>query len=305
MSTETVERPNTETDVPKAGAHAGVSFVRYCGWDALNWHTLWPFNVSAKHARHKQLTGEEATETQVFCGAFHAAMLEPDKFDGDYAIMPKFDGHPNSNEHKAKKREWQEANASKVQISDSERRELLHMKAAINAHPKSSVMLSGAGRNELSIAWRERTTGLLCKGRIDRLCRVKMGVIDPASSNPDAEALCLIDLKGTRAIDRFANECGKYGYHGQLAFYKDGLETLNPAPVTPFIIAIQNQPPWDVIVYRVDDDTIEQGRLLYRRMLRRYVECEKEKRWPGISDEILPLWLEKWHRETESELEAT
>jgi hypothetical protein len=112
----------------------------------------------------------------------------------------------------------------------------------------------------------------------------------------------LVDVKTTSFIGRFDNEVAKFGYHGQLAFYADGLAAIEPASITPLIIAIQNEAPFDVVVFTMAD-AVEEGRKLYRRLLRQYIECRRTNYWPGICPKAgMPCVLPKWAREDESEL---
>jgi hypothetical protein len=290
----------TETrTAPTVGVHPRVPFLTYVGWEAINWHTLEPFRRSAKHGHHAMLIPDDATDTQVFGAAFHAAVLEPESFERDYATMPKFEGHPNSTACKQAKAQWIDANRTKVAITASERIELIEMAKSVRAHPVASAMLASKGRNELSIVWRDGTTGALCKGRVDRVCRVKVGIINPAAANAEDDALCLIDFKTTRAVDPldFDREVAKYAYHAQLAMYVDGMNAISPAPLHPYIVAIENCPPFDVVVRSLDEHAIGHGRRLYRRLLKTYLVGERTKRWPGICDSVIPVVLPKWAEE--------
>ena len=108
------------------------------------------------------------------------------------------------------------------------------------------------------------------------------------------------DLMETVARDisprAFGFAAAKYLYHGQLAFYHDGLIAsgrMVPKRL-PLLVAIQNRAPWDVAVYNLQSDQIEAGRMLYQRLLRRLVECSAADWWPGVAPEIMPLQLPSW-----------
>jgi exodeoxyribonuclease VIII len=284
-------------NVPAIGAHRGVGFADYVAWRATNWHTLAPFALSSLQGRHEMTMPEDASPDMVFGGAFHSAILEPDAFAATYVVMPRFEGHPNSTAHKAAKAAWLEENSGKVSLTADEADRLKGMQAAVAAHPTASALVSGRGKNELSIVWRDRPTGELCKGRIDRLARVPARVIEHGAAG---DAIVLVDLKKTSRFHRFDCEVAKFGYHAQLAFYLDGLGELDPAPVTPVIIAVQDEAPYDVVVYSVND-AVEHGRKLYRRLLDLLIRCRREDRWPGICPTgTLPIILPKYAQEDES-----
>jgi hypothetical protein len=116
------------------------------------------------------------------------------------------------------------------------------------------------------------------------------------------DAIFLVDLKKTAFFHSFDNEVAKYGYHGQLALYQDGLETLTPGHVEPVIIACQDCAPFDVAVFRLGE-AIEHGRKLYRRLLSEFINCKKTDRWPGICPVgCLPVVLPRWAEEREDSL---
>lgn len=289
----------TQVEPLKPGAHYGIDFATYANWPALNWHTLSPYRISAKQGRHEELHPDDASDSQVFGEAFHCAILEPERFSEQYITRPKFDGHPNSNAYKAAKGEWEFNNADKVHLSADEMAELRGMQDAVRSNPIGSAILAGKGRNEMSIVWNDKESGVLMKGRVDRLCRVKIGILDPTSQQPEADAIVMVDFKTTRVIEPrlFNKERAKYGYHAQLALYADGIEAISHAMPLPLIVAVQNAPPFDVVVYQPDDDAIENGRRLYRRLARTRRACAEKKRWPGISDRIIPLSIDIWEKE--------
>lgn len=280
------------------GVYSDIDFRTYLALDAVNWHLLEPFRQSSRNGRHQMLLPDDASEAQAAGGAFHAAVLEPERFAREYVVMPEFEGHPNSNVHKAAKAAWIEANAAKVHLTGPEKAENEAMSRAVWEHPAASEIVSGKGRNELSVIWKDPETSALCKGRIDRLCRVAARVLDPLASNPDAEVIALPDLKTTRKVKLpgWEYERRTHGYHGQLAMYVDGIYAHNPAPVVPLWIAVENCNSFDVVVYRANEALIEHGRILYRGLLRQLLECRAKKRWPGISNLVLTMSPTAWEQ---------
>jgi hypothetical protein len=83
---------DTMANTPKPGVH-NVPFLDYVAWDALNWSTLKHFRKSAKHGRHALLFPADSTDDLRFGDAFHASVLEPERFEKQYVSMPKFEGH--------------------------------------------------------------------------------------------------------------------------------------------------------------------------------------------------------------------
>ena len=142
---------------------------------------------------------------------------------------------------------------------------------AVRKHPISWRHLSG-GFKELTLTWTDPATGLPCKGRLDHT------------------STHLVDLKTAARVSRrqFASAAATLGYHGQLAYYMDGLHA-NGIEVhhEPILIVVQSEPPHDVIAYRVPGNVIEQGRTEYQRLLEKLRDCLDSGSWPGVAPDDL------------------
>lgn len=289
-----------------AGMHGRIPFSDYCRIQAVNWHTLEPYRVSAKEARHKMLFPSDASDAQRGGEADHAAILEPDRFNSDYVCMPDLShlGHYNSKAYKDAKAKWIEENKHVVTLTKTEFDECRSAADAVRENPTANALVSGRGKNEQSITWTDRETGAYMKGRLDRIALASAQIVYPTQSFKPGEMVpVLADIKTTRAHlpGAFEKEIVRYGYHGQLSMYRDGLMTLDPTPITVCVIAIQNTPPFDVLVYRLDEDSLSEGRKLYRRLLMDHLRCTKEKNWPGAAGNIITAVLPSWGKEPEME----
>lgn len=292
----TMEAPSL---IPAPGKYLSVPFARYCEWQAVNWHKLEPFRKSAKHGYRKMVMPEDATPSEEMGDGFHAVILEPHRLDKEYAVMPRFSGHPNSNGYKAEKQAWLSEHQGQAIISTAERSEIQAMVDAVHEHPLASKIMAGKGKNEIGIVWKDAKTGVLCKGRCDTVRRIKMGLIDLATSTPNADVIALIDFKTTCGSVRnqsmplsesFTFERAKYAYHGQIAFYHDGLTTLDPAPVIPIIIAVENTADHDVCVFDMRP-MLETGRKLYQHLMKRMQDGLRDRKWPGAApDKFIPMF---------------
>ncbi len=150
---------------------------------------------------------------------------------------------------------------------------------------------------------------MLCKGRVDTLRRVPVGLIDLAAPKPDAEIIVMPDLKGTACTAKspnrglaevFDSESDRLGYHGQIAFYVDGLAALRPGvEIVPLIIAVETVSPFDCCVFDMRP-MLPAGRALYRKLMKRMQSGLSTSRWPGVSDYVVPMNPKPWH-ETEEE----
>lgn len=278
----------------KPGFYHGMSFAEYARVDALNWHTLEPYRKSPLHGRWAELVEGDSTDALEDGEAFHCAILEPERFAKDYAVMPNFEGHHNSAAYKAHKAKWLEQHKGQVDIDADDLASYNAMQKAVREHPVAGKIMQCKGRNEIGIVW--EFNGRLLKARLDTVRRVPIGLIDLAAPNPTAECIVVVDFKTTRAIGvRLINKAiADYGYGGQLAMQYDGLRALNPADVVPLLIAVSKPPkatdrgPYDVVVCDMRP-RLDAGRGLYRRLLNKYVACEKAQSWPGTSNYVVPM----------------
>lgn len=263
-------------------------YAEYVGIPAINWSAAKDLDISPRLFAHRRKHPRPDTDALFFGRAFHCALLEPDRFPDEYVIAPDFgdlravEGRTTKEEGKANKtarNEWLAANAGKTALDADDGDRIAHMVASIRGH--RAAMSAIVGATEETIRWTDAATGLACKARLDTFRAV--GVTDLKT--------CL-----DPSPRGFGAAAGRYLYHGQIAFYHDGVIAAGRcvAPDLPLIVAIQNCEPWDVAVYRVDHEALEAGRALYRRLLKRFAECTAADWWPGCAPEIVPLRLPEW-----------
>lgn len=158
-------------------------------------------------------------------------------------------------------------NEGKEILSPKEAKDALGMRASIEQHPRAVELLEGL---------REQT-------RLWNYCgRVCRGTPDVVSSR------YLVELKTCRSSDprRFPFEARRMFYHGQLAWYLNGLSLADGAAQIPsecFIVAVESAQPYPVTVYRVTDELLEQGERTARLWLERLAVCEETGTWPAYA----------------------
>jgi exodeoxyribonuclease VIII len=240
------------------------------------------FSKSPKHYWAKYLDPnrepEQPTKALIQGNAVHVAILEPEKFQGEFAVMPAFNGR--TNDGKEKKEIWLASNEGKT-IIDMDTYELcMRLRDSVFAHPAAAALLK-SGRAEETIRFTDPDTGAPCKCRPDWV-------------TPDG---IIVDLKTTEdaSAEGFGRSSVKYRYHVQSAFYTDGFTVdRNYAPEAFIFIAIEKTAPFQVAVYHADDATLQLGRDTYIPELHRYVACRNTNLWPGYGDEIQRLTLPAW-----------
>ena len=147
---------------------------------------------------------------------------------------------------------------------------------------KYGDLLSLEGHNELSGFVADPETGVICRHRFDKL--TKSGIA--------------IDLKTTLdgRNDAFSRSIQSYGYHIQNAFYYDQYELITGNQLTNFLfIVVESESPYAAKLYRLDNESIEIGRSIYREALNKYAKCRESGIWDsyesnGIEDISIPSW---------------
>lgn len=239
-------------------------------------HSTSIFNILTSPLLYRHRKDHDRPDTDAFRlgRAGHTAVLEPERFDRDYAVCKV-----RRDERTAAYQQFLADNAGKTVLTIAQYDAAWRVAKAVDRHPVAGALLREAGESELVVRWTHTRTGIPCKARLDRL-----------SAN-------LIDLKLTRDITPalFSHSAARYGYAFQLAFYRDGVITaLQRTPPTK-IIAIQNTEPNDVAVYNLPPETLALGNQQVERAMDRLAECTVSEEWPGaFADEVdlhLPAWV--------------
>lgn len=162
------------------------------------------------------------TKAKTIGSALHCYLMEREKFEKDYVVLPKL--KLNSDFYKAesskpdfdknfkipKKKDAKTFKyiGSKIAINEKEFEDIKEMVDYFDSLPTAGELFKD-GYMEVSIFWRDEETGLMCKCRPDYL-------------TPNYIA----DYKSISSIDQIKNSCGNYDYYLQQAFYLEGLDQI-------------------------------------------------------------------------------
>lgn len=293
----------------------------YHSSEALGHSGLVKILQSPSHFRAWRDIKKEPTDALAFGQAFHSLLLEPEKFDAEYAVIEEAvlegslqsaDDYKKAAEElgikvgKMKKDEIKDAiTATDIerrfkfredviaevyggkQILNDETMSRLHaIRKNVMAHKTAARRLSCGGAVELSGFWIDQETGVECRIRPDLLA---MGAIHDLKSCRDA------------GIDGFAKAIAQYGYDIQAAYYTDGYKALTGETLPFIFIAAETDAPYAVAVYQADRQMIEVGRKKYRAALQLYKWCKERDYWPSYQPdgEIETISLPRWATNTE------
>lgn len=262
------------------------------------------------------------TRNLLFGQALHCYLLEPDRFEADYPKLPKVNRARNDGldalidfylertadvalhdveaeigedtEKQAGKRKalaWLEERADFAALTDEEMALLTYMKQSwdLPEHKTVRNLFAGEGRNEVSLFWRDKFSGVLLKARLDRLTFLSGGT----ALAPDLKSTTDASYTG------FSKSIPNYGYDIQAAMTIEGIQECFPTVdnVRFIFAAIEKSPPFGAAPYVFNDpQDIATGGRKARTGITLYQQCCELDEWPSYPDVIQPIGLPGWAR---------
>lgn len=199
----------------------------------------------------------------------HSILLEPEKFDDEYAYTPDFE---NNAKGKRDRGEFEAAMSDKKLIPHNVYAKLLAMKNSVLAHPVARELLTSTGVSEASIF--SNINGVRVKCRPDRI----YGATKEQLVNREKSRVTLVDLKKTDDMDFVARSFRKYRYYVQDAFYSDIYKSVfGVAPRFVFIVVAEKRSlgKHPVRVFEIDAESVERGRSEYIDNLEAFDELDQ------------------------------
>jgi len=266
---------------PATGLHRGVPFGVYREWDSTNHSKISGMAETPMHCRWNIDHDEADTASLALGRATHMAVFEPSAYAKEVVIAPDVDRRT-----KAGKEDWAAfvaASVGKTVIDREDAEKIAAMCANIRKHPAAAMLIDAPGECELSMVWKDEETGLLCKGRIDKLITL--------DGRPT-----VIELKTARSASRrgFGGAINEYGYHAQAAMYAAGYAACTGQTPDHVFVAVENEGPHAVACYTLNDQSAQTGQILFREWIKRYAECLRTGIWPGYSEDIEVIDIPHW-----------
>lgn len=218
-----------------------------------------------------------------FGNAAHTIALEPHLFESAYIKQPE-------NIRTRSGKEWDKCKAKadskgQVVLTASQWEDMSILKQSI-ANTPNALRLTRGGIAERSIFVRDKETGLILKCRPDYMIKD-----------------LTVDVKTTKSANPkwVGHDFKKLGYHIQDAMYSD------IAKASEFVfLAIESERPFLITApLRMSDRTKRLGFLKYRTALRDLKECMDSGVWPGYTDELVSVDLNKFEQEELNKLESS
>lgn len=235
---------------------------------------------SLRHFRYQQEHTEEPTAAMEFGAAYHAMILEPEKFAQNYAIFDT-EQRPDKTMTMAAKANiaWKEkfyadaANEGKTVIKKTDFDTIADMGMVLMSNPDIANLLTG-GNREMTFVF--EIDDCLGKARMDYVLRRNGKAV-------------IVDLKTTTDASprAFGIAAYKLRYHAQAAFYTDVLAAelgIDPDDICFVFIAQEKDAPYVAQAYEVPVTVIRQGRDEYLAALAAFQQAEKNNDWRGYEN---------------------
>lgn len=225
----------------------------------------------------KNAPEDEENKTALNVGdAVHALLLEPDRFEQQFAIGPA-NAPRNTNAGKEKWAEFEAGLDGQTILTADEGRKVKLIYESVMAHPHARWLIEEPGDAESSVYWNDSETGLLCRCRFDKLLN-RHGWI--------------LDVKTTGDMSKFKWSVRDFRYDVQDAFYSDGYANHFGERPQGFLFLVVSTSiecgRYPVRLFELDPASKQQGYQTMRDDLAVVAECEASGEWPGIETLSVP-----------------
>lgn len=243
---------------------------------------------SPGHAKFKE-EHEEINDALRFGDAFHAAGLEPKRFEQQYVILPQHCKPGSGEGMKARKEAFVAGAEAKSQtiIQPDDQENIKEMIAVVRAE-KEAVDLLSDGEAEMSGYFVDPDYDLLVKIRLDYINK-KTRIITDLKSCADARK------------EPFRAMAFNKGYDLQAFMGLYGVTQITGEAHSDFrFICVEKQRKKEsrnytgLKIYIADQEMLDTGYKKYQKAMERYKECLEKDQWPGYTPVIEPLGSPEW-----------
>lgn len=280
---------------PEPGFYRNIPEADYHRWDAASQSRLKVLRSGCPSKLLYEISNPSADTADKLLGRLvHLAVLQPARFEAEITRYPrKYDGRKTADKDERARFDAAAALAGRTIIDADLYKQVLDMVDVLAGKPTISALLRAATDTELSGTWRDPRTGVICKLRLDGIA--------PNLGRHDA----ILDLKTCQSCDEeeFSKTIFKWGYFIQAAMYLDGSRELGLDQIGHFaIIAQEKTPPYEARVFRIDEASIDAGRIERDRLLAIYRDCTERDEWPGYPEGVSDIGIPEWaHRRYENQ----
>ena len=255
---------------PAPGIYADIPNETYHAWPGVSKSMLDKLTDTPAHLKDYMEQDEHVQTAPMLLGsATHTSVMQPEKFDDQYIVMPDIDGRT------AEARAFRTAakKKGKVPISHIDGRWI----KAITARVQDTVFFKRCMNRgpliENSIVW--EMDGYLCRARPDM-------IVDEM----------VVDLKTTiQSCSNFNSEIFRRRYHWQAYWYLKGCENVGIDCDTFMIIAAHKQRPFLVSLHEItrESEAYAVAAQECEAAFETYKTCMRTGLWPGYPHDPIPV----------------
>ncbi len=265
-----------------------IPYAEYDALQAMRSSRLKHTAVSMLEYNHQLTVPWSSTAALEFGTAVHCAVLEPALFETTYAVW--------TNGNRAGK-VWAAtrlAYPNRKYVHDHEMARIRACRDAVLSHPDVQQFFTGRYETEVTLGWTDEKTGIACKARPD----IERGF----GWNGD-QRVVLAGLKTARSIDKrdFARQAEELGYVLSWGMYFEGYRIVTGQKADMYEIVVESEEPFDVAVFRIPSDVVDDGVDKFRAAMDRVAACQKSGKWPGRYEKVQEFERPGWAQERESE----
>lgn len=253
-------------DIPNHVYHAAHGYSR---------SQLMYLDKSPYHFWYEYLSGRERDFTETsdmkIGSAVHTLLLEPDKFEDEFAVAPEI--NKRTNQGKQDWADFQIAASGKIVMTKEEFKKADAIIQGLKEHKIVDDMVMDA-KIEQSIFWTDKETGLQFK------CR------------PDVwHENFIVDVKTARSVehDTFARAALDSGYYVQAGMMFEALHTLG-LPIEKYLfLCAEKVEPYAPKIFVLDELALEFGLQHFQVYKKKLAYHFRMNEWPGYEIENLRL----------------
>ncbi|MCU4489716.1 PD-(D/E)XK nuclease-like domain-containing protein [Acinetobacter ursingii] len=280
---------NTLIEIPTTSLIERMSNDEYHACPEFSSSQLKDILRSSAHFYSNNILKENERETKKhldFGTLAHTLFLEPEQFEHEFIVGPKFDRRTKAGKEEAAA--WEAANQGKI-IIDQEMLDGAN-RIANNLRKLSSyqIMQNNHGMAEASIFFTDPVYGLNLRVRPDYH-------IVPCDEFPNG---LLFDVKTTTDARqfKFQRSCSDFGYDISATMYREGFQQhykTEDKPEFIFLVA-ESSAPFNVKQYRASDLFISIGEQRYSKAKEILAESLLINEWDGYSTELEDISLPQY-----------
>lgn len=271
------------------GIQTRIPFEAYQALPGLNMSLLKEMRHSARMFRYRRQNPKQ-TKSMVFGTGGHCAVLEPDRFDSDFAVWERrTDGGKSAPRNGQYWEAFQREHVGQTVLTADEHAKTMTLQLAVRGD-RDAMRYLGRGEPEVTMQalLRERQV----KARPDWITRDWIDLAGERQTRP-----CLVGLKSSRDCRpfQFGRQAANLGYHLSWGWYYDIFKAITGEQPKVVEIVVDAEPPHCVAVYEIPDEVIQLGCDEYLALLDKLDECERTNFWPGpVTGEqalVLPAYV--------------